>query len=200
MNDTETTPMLMPTEVLEHIWCPRFTWFMQVQHIAQHEETRFKVLKGREIHARRERENPDYLRKKLGAIKKEVAVYLASPKLRLRGIVDELLWFKEGSIAPLDYKFSEINEKETVYKPHRVQILIYAMLAREIYQLPVTRGFVAYLRGGSKVLEVPFLPKHFSEIQMYVDEIFEIIQTTRFPRRASNKSHCVDCCYKNICI
>jgi len=173
---------------------------MQVQKIAQHEETRFKVLKGREVHARRERENPDYLRKKLGAVKKEVSVYLASPKLRLRGTVDELLWFKDGSIAPLDHKFSKINEKETVYKPHRVQILIYAMLVQEIYRVTVTRGFVAYVREGSKVLEVAVLPKHFSEIQMYVDGIFEIIQTAKLPKRASAQSHCIDCCYRNICV
>jgi CRISPR-associated exonuclease Cas4 len=200
MNDTETTPMLQPTEVLEHVWCPRFTWFMQVQKIPQHEETRFKVLKGREIHARRERENPDYLRKKLKAVQRQDAVYLASPRLRLRGIVDQLLWFKDGSVAPLDYKFSQVNEKETVYKPHRVQISIYAMLAQEIYQLPVTRGFVAYIRGGSKVLEVPFSSKDVSEIQRIVDEIFEVIQTAKLPKRASAKSHCVDCCYRNICV
>ncbi len=61
-SDTESTPMLTPTDLLEYIWCPRFTWFMNVQHIPQHEETRYKVLKGREIHARRENENKSYLR------------------------------------------------------------------------------------------------------------------------------------------
>jgi CRISPR-associated exonuclease Cas4 len=198
--DTESTLMLQPTEVLEHVWCPRFTWFMQVHGIAQHEETRFKVLKGREIHARRERENPDYLRKKLGAIKKEIGVYLASPTLRLRGIVDELLWLKDGSLAPLDYKFTDIGDKESIHQPHRVQILIYAMLAQEIYQLPVHKGLVAYIRGGSKVLEIPFLPEHIQEVQRYVDEIFDIIRTGKQPKRTPHRPKCTDCCYKNICI
>ena len=31
--DTEQTPMITPSEVLEHVYCPRFTWFMNVQNI-----------------------------------------------------------------------------------------------------------------------------------------------------------------------
>ncbi|MEZ5582076.1 MAG: hypothetical protein R3F37_04210 [Candidatus Competibacteraceae bacterium] len=45
--DTEYTPMITPSEVLEHVYCPRFTWFMNVQNIPQHEDKRYKVLKGR---------------------------------------------------------------------------------------------------------------------------------------------------------
>lgn len=200
MDDTNNTPMLTPTDVLEHIWCPRFTWFMHVQNIPQHEDTRFKVLKGRQIHAQRERENAGYLPKKLGAVQRQSSVYLASTKLRLRGIVDELLWLKDGSIAPLDYKFSKINDKETVYRPHQVQILIYAMLAQEIYQLPVKQGFVAYIRGGSKVLAVPFSVKEADKIQGYVDNIFDIIHNVTLPKCKFSKNRCGDCCYKNICV
>ena len=50
--DTEHTPMITPSEVIEHIYCPRFTWFMNVQHIPQQEDQRYKVLKGREVHRR----------------------------------------------------------------------------------------------------------------------------------------------------
>jgi CRISPR-associated exonuclease Cas4 len=82
--DTERTPMITPSEVLEHAFCPRFTWFMNVQHIQQHEDKRFKVLKGRDVHRRRATENRDYLRRKIGAVKREIDVYLASPRLRLR--------------------------------------------------------------------------------------------------------------------
>jgi CRISPR-associated exonuclease Cas4 len=95
--ETERTPMLTPSEVIEHIYCPRFTWFMNVQKIPQHEDTRFKVLKGREVHRRRATENRDYLRRKIGAVRREIDVYLASPELRLRGIVDEVLWLKDGT-------------------------------------------------------------------------------------------------------
>jgi CRISPR-associated exonuclease Cas4 len=196
--DTESTPMITPSEVLEHVYCPRFTWFMNVQHIDQHEDTRYKVLKGREVHERRESENKTYLRRKIGVLKRETAVYLASPKLRMRGIVDEVLWLKDGTMAPLDYKYTE--SREQVFKTHRIQVIMYAMLIAETYAATVDRGFVAYIRGGSQLLEIPITEQDRLEVKSLVDEIFEIIMTARLPKRTSQRQRCVDCCYRNICV
>jgi CRISPR-associated exonuclease Cas4 len=192
--------MLTPTDLLEHIWCPRFTWFMNVQHIPQHEETRYKVLKGREIHARRENENKSYLRRKLGVVDKQIGVYLASPKLRLRGIVDEVLWLKDNTMAPLDYKYTRLNEHGVVFKTHQMQIRIYAMLIQEVYHSKVNKGLVAYIRDYYKVYEVPVSTEQATDIASVVDEIFAIIQTGQLPKRTSNRNHCIDCCYRNICV
>ena len=196
--DTERTPMITPSEVLEHVYCPRFTWFMNVQNIPQHEETRFKVQKGREVHRRRATENRDYLRRKIGAVKREIEVYLASPALRLRGIVDEILWLKEGSLAPLDYKYTE--SRETVFKTHETQIILYAMLIQEVYRQPVTRGYLAYIRDGSQLLEVAVTEAAMARTRSLIGQIFDIIQTGRLPARTSSRLRCEDCCYKNICV
>ena len=198
IGDTERTPMITPSEVLEHVYCPRFTWFMNVQNIPQHEETRFKVLKGREVHRHRATENRDYLRRKIGAVKREIEVYLASPALRLRGIVDEVLWLKDGTTAPLDYKYTEA--RDTVFKTHETQIVMYAMLIQEIYQQPVTRGFVAYVRDGSQLLEVAVTDDRVAKVRLLIRQIFDIIITGRLPARTSSRIRCEDCCYKNICV
>jgi CRISPR-associated exonuclease Cas4 len=195
--DTERTPMLTPSEVLEHIYCPRFTWFMNVQQIPQHEETRFKVLKGREVHRRRATENRDYLRRKIGAVKREIEVYLASPQLRLRGIVDEVLWLKDGTMAPLDYKYTEARDQ--VFKTHETQVTLYGMLIEAVYQQPVQRGYVAYVRDGSQLREVAITEAAKQEMRCLVKQIFAIIRTGRLPARASSR-RCCDCCYKNICV
>jgi len=196
--DTERTPMLTPSEVLEHIYCPRFTWFMNVQQIPQHEETRFKVLKGREVHRRRATENRDYLRRKIGAVKREIEVYLASPQLRLRGIVDEVLWLKDGTMAPLDYKYTEARDQ--VFKTHETQVTLYGMLIEAVYQQPVQRGYVAYVRDGSQLQEVVITEAAKQEMRCLVEQIFAIIRTGRLPARASSRLRCEDCCYKNICV
>ncbi|WP_295447181.1 CRISPR-associated protein Cas4 [uncultured Thiodictyon sp.] len=196
--DTERTPMITPSEVLEHVYCPRFTWFMNVQNIPQHEDSRFKVLKGREVHQRRATENRDYLRRKIGAVKREIEVYLASPALRLRGIVDEVLWLKDGSMAALDYKYTEA--RDTVFKTHETQILLYSMLIHDVYQQPVTRGFVAYVRDGSQLLEVLVTAEAIARTKWLIDQIFDIIQTGRLPARTSSRLRCEDCCYRNICV
>lgn len=196
--DTERTPMLTPSEVLEHIYCPRFTWFMNVQHIPQHEDTRYKVLKGREVHRRRATENRDYLRKRIGAVKRDIEVYLAAPSLRLRGIVDEVLWLKDGTMAPLDYKYTA--PRDQVFKTHETQILLYAMLIEAVYEQPVRRGYVAYVRGGQGLQEVAVSDAAKASIHALIDEIFAILDTGKLPRRARSRRRCEDCCYKNICV
>lgn len=198
VQDTEHTPMLTPSEVLEHIYCPRFTWYMNVQHIPQHEDTRFKVLKGREVHRRRATENRDYLRKRIGAVKREIEVYLASPTLRLRGIVDEVLWLKDGTMAPLDYKYTE--PREQVFKTHETQILIYAMLIEAIYEKPVRKGYLAYVRTGQQLQGIEVTDSGKASVVAVVDQIFAILATGKLPSRTSSARRCEDCCYKNICV
>ncbi|MEW6102803.1 MAG: CRISPR-associated protein Cas4 [bacterium] len=145
--DTESTLMITPSEVIEHLFCPRFTYFMNCLKIPQHEEQRYKVLKGRELHSKREQENREYLRKRIGCIGKEILVYLASPRLRVRGIVDEVLTLTDGSMSPLDYKYTEFND--FLFKTHKIQSVIYVMLIKEIYQKPVNEGYICYVRSGN---------------------------------------------------
>jgi CRISPR-associated exonuclease Cas4 len=197
MMDTETTLMLTPSEVIEHIFCPRFTYFMNVLMIPQFEDRRYKVLKGREIHRQREKQNRDYLRKKIHVVRRERQVYLASPVLHVRGIVDEVLTLKDGTMAPLDYKYTPYREQ--AFKTHRIQVTLYGLVIREIYKCPVNRGYVAYIRNGGKLIEVPITEIEEQEALGVVAEIFDIICTGRIPRRTGYRKRCADCCYKNIC-
>lgn len=54
MNTAETQGVyITPSEVIEYLYCPRFIYFMNCLGIAQHEDQRFMVLKGREVHEQR---------------------------------------------------------------------------------------------------------------------------------------------------
>src|SRR5665647_2713946 len=53
------------TDVLEYTFCPRFIFYMRCLDIPQHEEKRFKVRKGREVHEARAMTNKRYLRHKI---------------------------------------------------------------------------------------------------------------------------------------
>ncbi len=147
--DTETTPMITPSEVIEHLYCPRFTYFMNCLNIPQHEELRYKVLKGRELHEKRENENREYLRKKLGCVDKDISVYIASRKLGVRGIIDEVLHLSDGTLAPLDFKYAEYTDY--TFATHKVQSSLYAMLIKENYHKPVKKGYICYTRSNNKI-------------------------------------------------
>ncbi len=196
--DTETTPMITPSEVIEHLYCPRFTFFINCLNIPQHEEQRYKVLKGRELHEKREKTNVDYLRKRLNCVDKEISVYIASKSLRVRGVIDEVLHLSDGTLSPIDYKYTEYTD--FTFQTHRIQSALYALLIMENYRKPVKRGYICYARGGFKVKEILYTKKDFCYAKDTVNEILEVIEKGYFPKKTGWQLRCIDCCYRNICV
>ena len=93
---------LTVTHVLEHLYCPRFTYFEYVLAVPERQERRWKVQKGRDVHRWRQQVNAQYLRKKLGVVARRHEVPLYSASLGVRGVADEVLTLQDGSMAPLD--------------------------------------------------------------------------------------------------
>lgn len=191
-------PLITPTEIIEHIYCPRFTYFELCLQIPEHQEKRFKVLKGRELHLEKTQINKEYLRKRIGVIDKDMDVYLSSERLHLRGIVDEVLTMNDGTMAPLDYKFAEYKEKE--FKTYKTQSLAYGMLISENYHKPVLKGFIVYTRSRNKVVEIAFSQKDFENLSRTINEILFIIQKGYYPKKTASRAKCDDCAYRNICV
>ena len=123
MKETET--MITISDVLEYLFCPRFIYFMYCLDIPQHEEKRFKVLKGREVHEIRRLTNTEYARKKLNCTRKERDVFIASKENRIKGIVDEVLFLEDGTAAPLEYKFAEYKDK--IFRTYKYQLILQAL-------------------------------------------------------------------------
>ncbi|MBC7186472.1 MAG: CRISPR-associated protein Cas4 [Calditrichaeota bacterium] len=186
------------TQVMAYLFCPRFTYFEECLGIPEHEETRFKVLMGREVHARKVKMNPDYLRKRINVVRKAVSVYLASPELQLRGIVDEVLWLADGTLAPLEYKFAEY--RPFVFATHRTQLCLQALLIAEAFRASVMRGYLVYVRSKNFLREVAFRPADFAKARNSVQEVLRIIQTGYFPQQRGTPAQCADCCYRNLCV
>jgi CRISPR-associated exonuclease Cas4 len=63
-----STASITVTHVLEHLYCPRFTYFEYVLAVPEGQQRRWKVQKGREVHRWRQQVNAQYLRKKLGVV------------------------------------------------------------------------------------------------------------------------------------
>jgi CRISPR-associated exonuclease Cas4 len=189
--------LLTPSNLLEHLFCRRFTYFEQHLRIPEFQERRGKVMRGRALHAVREATNRAHLRKRLGVIEKRIDVSLVSARHHLRGRLDEVLFFKDGSAGPLDYKFA--RDPGRVYRTLRLQSAIYAVLIRENFQVPVRRGYIVYTRSQNRVVEVRYGAEDFRRVGRAVGEILDIVQRGTLPRRAP-PSHCVDCCYRFICV
>jgi len=186
------------SDALEYLFCPRFIFFIHCLGIAQHEEQRYKVLKGRELHGVREKVNREYVRKRLNCVRKEVSVYLTSHKHHFKGEVDEVLFLEDGTAAPMDYKYAEY--KDTIYRTHKYQAALYGLLIREHFGVDVKRGFVCYTRSNNYVAEIDLREKDYDKAKQIVREILMIIQRGYFPEGTKQKARCVDCTYRNICV
>jgi CRISPR-associated exonuclease Cas4 len=184
------------TDLLEFLYCPRFTFFERYLMIPEHQEKRFKVLKGRSVHEDKAKINPDYLRKKIGCIRREKSVHLSS-RIGIRGIIDEILFLSDGTAAPLDYKFAEYKDK--TFKNHRFQLAFYAQLIKENYNLPVSNGFIVYTRSQNKMIEVPITEHMLEDLKKIVLQIMDVIQKGIYPEPTRYKARCADCCYGNLC-
>ena len=188
---------ITPSEIMEFLYCKRFIYFMKCLGIKQYEEKRYIVQKGRTIHDKRLKENKDYLRKRIGVIKKEMDVSLVSYKYKVRGKVDEVLTLNDNTMAPLDYKFAIYNEK--LYKTYRFQILLYSLMIEEIYGKVVNKGYIIYCRDGYDIKEINITVQDKEEVIKIIKE-FVLITQGYYPKATNDKIKCLDCCYKNICI
>lgn len=195
---TQEEVYLTPSEIIEYLFCPRFIYFMNCLSIPQYEEKRYKVLKGRNLHKERQKINPKYLRKKIHCTKKELSVYLVSSKYHLKGIVDEVLFLKDGTLAPFDYKFAEY--RDTLYRTHKYQSVAYALMIMDNFDREAKRGYICYTRSKYLVKEIVYQYKDFLELKKIITEMLLIIQKGYFPKKTRYAAKCIDCCYKNICV
>lgn len=185
-----------PSQIIEYLYCPRFTYFEYVLRIPQYEEKFYKVKRGREIHNDKLERNKEYLRKKIGAVDKWKDQYLGMEGLR--GKVDEVLKLQDGTFAPLDYKFAVW--KDRIFDTYKQQLYCYAILIEENFKVKVEKGYLVYTRSKHKLVEVEIPTEAKEEIKESMREMLDIIEGNKFPKATKFKKRCVNCTYRNICI
>jgi CRISPR-associated exonuclease Cas4 len=186
------------SDVLEYLFCPRFIYFMHCLAIPQNEGSRFKVIKGREVHDEKRVSNIEYLRKKFGVVKKEINVFIASKNNHIKGIVDEILFLDDGTAAPFEYKYAEF--KDTIFQTYKFQLVLHAIMIKENYNVDVKKGFICFTRSNNHIEEIVFVEKDFKKALVIIGEILEIIDKGFYPGKSKYKNKCIDCCYSNICV
>ena len=185
------------SDIIEYLYCPRFTYYMHCLEIPQREERLYKVQKGRSVHAAKEKTNISYSRKRYSVVEKRTEVYMNS-KIGVRGVVDEVLFLEDGTAAPLDYKFAEYKGK--LFRTHRYQSALYGIMINEVFQVPVERGYIVYTRSNDKIIEVEYTESDREQALKIVDKVFRIIQDGEYPSASTNKRKCLNCTYRRICV
>ena len=187
---------ITPSDMIEFLYCKRFTYYMKCLGISQNEEKRFKVMMGREIHEKREGQNRDYLPKKIGSCGKRISVNLVSEKYGVRGKADEIHELEDGTMAPLDYKYAVYDER--LFKTYKNQMILYALMIEEVYEKQVNKGYLVYCREENRLVEIEITLEDKARVLDYIEEYRNIMEGY-YPQATKQKSKCMDCCYRNIC-
>lgn len=187
---------IYPSQLIEYLFCPRFTYFEYVLRVPQYEEKYFKVMKGRDVHDEKLNRNKEYLRQRIGVINKFLDQYLSNEYLR--GQVDEVLELKDGTMAPLDYKYAEY--KDRIFSTYKTQLVCYAVLIEDNFHKKVDKGYLVYIRSNNKIIEVNIADKEKSEMKRCAKDVIDIINRNFYPKGTKDKLKCVDCTYRNICV
>lgn len=192
----ENEVYITPSEIIEFMYCPRFIYFMKCLGIRQYEESRYKVIKGRNVHEDKSKQNIDYVRKKIGGEAKYQDVYLVSKAVGIRGIVDEIYKLKDGSYAPLDYKYAEYKEKD--FLTYKTQMALYSLAIEEMYNCKVSKMFLVYVRSKNMLKEIEFDEKLRKQAKKALED-YKKVTYGYYPKATRSKARCLDCCYRNIC-
>jgi CRISPR-associated exonuclease Cas4 len=70
----------------------------------------------------------------------------------------------------------------------------------ENYGKEVNRGYICYVRSNNFIKEILFYSADLKRARDIVKEILKIISKGYYPKKAGSLAHCIDCCYKNICV
>ncbi len=187
---------ITPSHIIEHLFCPRFTYYEYVLRIPQYEEKYYKVNRGRELHEQRVKQNAEYLRRRIGVKAKLQNQYLTNELLR--GEVDEILTLEDDSMAPLDYKFAVY--KDRIFDTYKTQLYCYAWLIQSNFNRPVKKGYLVYTRSKNKLVEIPINTEHIAKVQQTAESIIRILSQNYYPKATKYKRRCLNCTYRNVCI
>lgn len=184
---------LSVTSVVEHAFCPRFTYFQLVLGIQQREEKRGTVIAGRELHRRHSTTNRNYIIAGVTG-KKFVEAYMYSEKLQLSGKIDEAIETADEIII-IERKYSDyVNVGETL----KTQLGLLALLAEENFNKRVKRAIVIFQKKHRVKIRVNITEKTKSFALKVLQNTRSVIQTGIMPR-SKQDNRCINCCYRKLC-
>lgn len=181
------------TDVVEHVFCPKFTYYSSVLGLRQYEEKRGTVKTGRQLHQKHEKTNKDYT-PHLFTGKKLIGCKYYSPKLDLSGKIDEAVE-TQGEIILIERKYTDYAKLQDTLK---VQLGLLSLLIEENTGKPVRKAQVIFSKQNRIVKNYQI----DESIKQYALEMLNetkkvaygcTIPFSKFDNR------CLNCCFRKIC-
>jgi CRISPR-associated exonuclease Cas4 len=186
---------LAVTDLLNHLYCPRITWFSFV--LGLRPRGTVKTERGRRVHeawARRQQEESKPDREPLPQLELAARV-VSSRRLGLRGRMDAVV-SEKGRLLP--YEVKSTPRPPRPHPGHQLQLAAYALLLEERTGQRIDRGYLHYL-GDDSLQELAITAKAKRQVREVIKDLRRVAETEEMPPRAP-ASRCRDCGYRKICV
>jgi CRISPR-associated exonuclease Cas4 len=185
--------ILTVTDVVEHVFCPKFTYYSSVLGLKQYEEKRGTVKAGRQLHQKHEKTNKDYtpqpfLGKKLTGRK------YYSQKLNLSGKIDEAVETQDEIIL-IERKYTDYTELQDTLK---VQLGLLSILIEENTGKPVKKAQVIFSKQNRIVKNYQIDESIKRYALKMLNETKKVISNSIIPFSEFD-NRCLNCCFRKIC-
>lgn len=189
MNDK----MISVTNVVENVFCEKFTYYDNVLGLPQYEEKRGTVDSGKKLHMKHEVSNKVFVPKNLEG-KKFISVMFYSKRYKYVGKIDEAIEMDKHIIL-IERKFSDYTR---IHDTIKVQLGLLAILIEENLKKPVYEATIIFTK--SKRVEISI--KIDETIKQFALSMLERTKRT-IESGIMPDSHydnrCLHCCYRKIC-
>ncbi len=180
------------TDLKEYSFCPRVLYYENC--LPDLQPTTYKMNAGVRAH---EREQQKAKRRTLSAYglsegERHFDVHVESARLGLIGEIDEVV-IAPDEVLVIDYKLSK--QVSTNFKH---QLVAYAMLLEESWQVTIQRGFI-YLIQSRQVEALKITAALRQQVEAIVADIHRIVETELMPLPAKNERQCVTCKHRRFC-
>lgn len=186
----ETMPSLRVNALHALLYCERLFYLEEVEELYQADE---RVYAGRRLHEALERKNSS-----TDGIE---TLILESATLGLRGKVD-CLKSQHGQWIPYEHKRGRSLRKNgvpTAWPSDRIQVLAYAILIEDCFQVNIQEARVRY-HAENVVVSVPVTDVERAEVQSWIDKGNTLRMTRERPEVTSNEKLCVHCALAPVCL
>jgi CRISPR-associated exonuclease Cas4 len=181
------------TDLKQYSYCGRVFFYEKcLPHIRPRTH---KMDIGRDEHEREQARASRRTLRQYGEVagRREFEVGVESAVLRLRGLIDEVVFTEDGKVLPVDYKLAT-----SVSANHRLQLGAYALLLESKFGVSVSEGYV-YLLGKREMVRVRITPALREQIFALLGAMFETVSKERMPEAASIRARCASCEFRRFC-
>ena len=181
------------SDVVEHAFCPKFTYFGKVLQIPEHEEKRGSVIKGKSLHATKEVENKKYVPAKIPNGTKFSELQLHSSKHGFVGKIDQLV-DSGDQIYLIEVKYA----RPFIGKTLLMQVGLQATLVEESLGKPCRSALVEFVQNGRRTISLDITEEVKKSAIQELEATKQVVARETMPFSKYSR-RCDDCCYRRIC-